>query len=324
MSTFIISIAIALGVSFLCSVMEAALLSITPSRIALISEKSPMTGRLCNQFKQDIEKPIAVILILNTAAHTFGASIAGAQFDKLFGSSHIWIFSLIFTLVMVQYTEILPKTLGVRFNAAVVRGTAPALSLLIKLMKPLIWLVRFINRPFAMKNSGTEDDAALTEIRALATMARQTKQISLTQEQIIRNAPTLGKRTIEELMQPFSEVCIIPENHSREQILNLIHRNLHTRYPVCRKGDGSCIIGALNVKDLLFNNQDWHRSVKPVTFISIDIPQLELIENVLKFDSKLLMVRDSRGKTVGMLTVNDVLLELLGKEYPEDSATAAA
>ena len=323
MATFIISIAVALGVSFLCSVMEAALLSITPSKIAMITEKSPLIGRLCNKFKQDIEKPIAVILILNTAAHTFGASIAGAQFDKLFGSTHIWLFSLIFTLVMVQYTEILPKTLGVRFNAPVVRTTAPALNLLISMMKPLIWLVHFINRPFAMHNGQNEEVAALTEIRALATMARQTKQISQTQEQIIRNAPTLGKRTIEELMQPFSEVCIIPESFSREQILELIRKNLHTRYPVCRKGDGSCIIGSLNVKDLLFNNQDWHRSIKPVTFISIQIPQLELIENVLKFDSKLLMVRDSQGKTVGMLTVNDVLLELLGKEYPDDAAAAA-
>lgn len=323
MTTFIISIAVALGVSFLCSIMEAALLSITPSKIAMISEKSPLIGRLCNKFKQDIEKPIAVILILNTAAHTFGASIAGAQFDKLFGSSHIWLFSLIFTLVMVQYTEILPKTLGVRFNAPVVRTTAPALNLLISIMKPLIWLVHFINRPFAMRHGQDEETAALTEIRALATMARQTKQISQTQEQIIRNAPTLGKRTIEELMQPFSEVCIIPESFSREQILELIQKNLHTRYPVCRKGDGSCIIGSLNVKDLLFNNQDWHRSIKPVTFISMHIPQLELIENVLKFDSKLLMVRDSKGKTVGMLTVNDVLLELLGKEYPDDAAAAA-
>lgn len=323
MTTFIISIAVALGVSFLCSVMEAALLSITPSKIALIAEKSPLIGRLCTKFKQDIEKPIAVILILNTAAHTFGASIAGAQFDKLFGSSHIWLFSLIFTLVMVQYTEILPKTLGVRFNAPVVRTTAPALNLLISLMKPLIWLVHFINRPFAIRHEQNEEEAALTEIRALATMARKTRQISQTQEQIIRNAPTLGKRTIEELMQPFSEVCILPESFSREQILERIRKNLHTRYPVCRKGDGSCIIGALNVRDLLFNNQDWHRSIKPVTFISIQIPQLELIENVLKFDSKLLMVRDSAGKTVGMLTVNDVLLELLGKEYPDDAATAA-
>lgn len=122
MTLLIVSIAVAMSVSFLCSVMEAALLSITPSKIALIAEKRPRIGSICRRFKEDIEKPIAVILILNTAAHTFGAAIAGAQFDKLFGSSYIWLFSLIFTVLMVQYTEILPKTLGVRFNRPVIAG----------------------------------------------------------------------------------------------------------------------------------------------------------------------------------------------------------
>lgn len=91
LTLFIVSIAIALGVSFLCSIMEAALLSITPSKIAVIAERFPATGRICREFRKDIEKPIAVILILNTAAHTFGASIAGAEFDELFGNRYIWI-----------------------------------------------------------------------------------------------------------------------------------------------------------------------------------------------------------------------------------------
>ena len=102
MVLFISGISIALIVSFLCSVMDAALLSITPSKIALMMEKSPKIGMICQNFKEDIEQPIAVILILNTAAHTFGAAIAGAQFEKLYGSMYIWLFSLVFTLVMVQ------------------------------------------------------------------------------------------------------------------------------------------------------------------------------------------------------------------------------
>lgn len=105
------AIIIAMAVSFLCSVMEAAILSINP-------------GKICAKFKDDIEKPISVILILNTTAHTFGAAIAGAEFDKLFGSEHIWLFSLCFTIAMVQFTEILPKTLGVRFNVFVMRWSA--------------------------------------------------------------------------------------------------------------------------------------------------------------------------------------------------------
>ncbi|WP_288561686.1 DUF21 domain-containing protein, partial [uncultured Victivallis sp.] len=176
MTLLIVSIAVAMSVSFLCSVMEAALLSITPSKIALIAEKRPRIGSICRRFKEDIEKPIAVILILNTAAHTFGAAIAGAQFDKLFGSSYIWLFSLIFTVLMVQYTEILPKTLGVRFNRPVIAGTANTLRVLVWLLSPVIALVHLINRPFepAENKSEEENDETIREIGALAAHARET------------------------------------------------------------------------------------------------------------------------------------------------------
>ena len=108
MITFILAICIAMSVSFLCSIMEAAILSLNPGKLAILQQKKPKAGKICAEFKRNIEKPIAVILILNTTAHTFGAAIAGAEFDKLFGSSYIWLFSLVFTILMVQYTEILP------------------------------------------------------------------------------------------------------------------------------------------------------------------------------------------------------------------------
>lgn len=187
MTVFIVSILIALSVSFLCSVMEAALLSITPSKLALISEKSPAAGRLCRKLKENIERPIAVILILNTAAHTFGAAIAGAQFDHLFGGEYIWLFSLIFTVAMVQYTEILPKTLGVRFNGAIIRGSSRTLYLLVKLMAPLIWLVHAVNRPFD-PGAGEEDkldQVCIEELEALTKMAQRSNRLSDKQAQEI-------------------------------------------------------------------------------------------------------------------------------------------
>ena len=322
MTLFIASIAIALGVSFLCSIMEAALLSLTPSKLALFSERSPVIGRICAHFKKDIEKPIAVILILNTAAHTFGASIAGAEFDELFGNRYIWIFSLAFTVMMVQYTEILPKTLGVRFNLPVMAYTARTLKFLVWLMSPLIALVHLINRPFdPHKNERKEEKINIGEITALATMAREAEQITTTQEQIIRNTPMLGKRTIEELMLPLEKVCMIPESASRLEIMNLMRKDQHSRYPVISR-DGQ-VIGCLYAKDLLFHQkEEWRELMRPVKFIDTSLSQLELIENVVKLDSKLLMVRDRNKKTIGMLTVNDALLELVGQEFPEASQAA--
>ena len=134
--------------SNLCSLMEAAILSLTPSQLAELRQKSPPAGKICQALKKDIDKPIAVILIVNTAAHTIGAAVAGGSLDKTFGRQYMWVFSLVFTLLMVQYTEILPKTLGVRFNRKVMQYAARPLQVAVVLFLPLIKLTHLINRPF--------------------------------------------------------------------------------------------------------------------------------------------------------------------------------
>ena len=109
-------------------------------------------------------------MTLNTTAHTFGAAIAGAEFDKLFGSEHIWLFSLCFTIAMVQFTEILPKTLGVRFNVFVMRWSAGGLKMCISLMKAFISLIEMLNSPFSMKysRSAGKPQRCMDKIMALA------------------------------------------------------------------------------------------------------------------------------------------------------------
>ena len=105
------SVVLAMVLSHICSLLEAAILSITPSQIADLRLSSRKAGALAQNLKKDIDKPIAVILIINTAAHTIGAAVAGASLNELFHGKYMGVFSLLFTLLMVQYTEILPKTL---------------------------------------------------------------------------------------------------------------------------------------------------------------------------------------------------------------------
>ncbi len=324
MTLFIVSIAVAMSVSFLCSVMEAALLSITPSKMALIAQKHPRIGSICRMFKEDIEKPIAVILILNTTAHTFGASIAGAQFDKLFGSNYIWLFSLIFTILMVQYTEILPKTLGVRFNRPVLTITANTLRFLVWLLSPVIALVHLVNRPFEPPENHDPDagDETLRELDALAAHARETHQLSSTQEQIIRNTPDLAEQTVTGLMTPMDKIRMLSDTMSREEVLRLIASERHSRYPVCRNGDPSRIVGSLTARDLLFHADDWQHLLRPVHYVPADVSQLELLENINGLDSKLLLVRDAGDRVIGMLTSTDILLHLAGKRLPLRAASA--
>ncbi|HSH26803.1 MAG TPA: DUF21 domain-containing protein, partial [Wenzhouxiangella sp.] len=103
---------LAVGVSFLCSILEAALLSITPAHIAVLNERGSRTGKRLRRLKRDIDQPLAAILSLNTIAHTFGAAGVGAQAQVVFGQAWLTAASAIVTLMILVFSEIIPKTLG--------------------------------------------------------------------------------------------------------------------------------------------------------------------------------------------------------------------
>ena len=154
MTTLILSLCISFSVSFFCSLLEACALSLSLTDIAHLSEKKPLIAAIWKRFKENLEKPIAVILIVNTLAHTIGASLAGAQFDKLFGAQWIVVFSVAFSFGMIQWTELLPKSLGVRYNMQIAAWAARPLQFLIKLMHPLVALTNWLNRPFTRQPHG--------------------------------------------------------------------------------------------------------------------------------------------------------------------------
>lgn len=188
MVLFLMSVSMALVISAICSLMEATLLSLTPSQVADIAQKEPQAGTIWRRFKANIQPPIAAILLLNTAAHTIGASIAGSQFAELYGDKWILAFSLGFTFVMLQFTEILPKTLGVRYNREVARYIAKPLNMVVVAFNPLTKAIHFINRPFEGRSLKPERSATIEEITALAGLARLSDQISSYQERIMRPA----------------------------------------------------------------------------------------------------------------------------------------
>jgi putative hemolysin len=185
MTLFVLSVSMALLISAVCSLMEATLLSLTPSQVADLAHRQPGIGKIWHRFKANIQPPIAAILLLNTAAHTIGASVAGSQFDKLYGDEWILAFSLVFTFVMLQFTEILPKTMGVRYNREVASFIARPLSAVVAGLTPLIRLIHWINRPFEGRKAKTEPQATIEEITALAGLARLSNQITSYQERII-------------------------------------------------------------------------------------------------------------------------------------------
>ncbi len=267
--------------------------------------------------KHDIDKPIAVILMVNTAAHTIGAAVAGGCLEETFGRQYMGIFSLIFTLLMVQYTEILPKTLGVRFNILILRYAAQPLQIAVWIFLPLIRLTHLINRPFERRKPAKPTTA--DEISALAALARSSQVISTRQERIIKAVPRLSEQTVRAVMLPVENISFLTSGQTLTEAINATGTDFHTRYPVCEEGDKNKVLGYVNFKELVATSHAHPGAgtladiMRPIAFAEPDDTAAELLERFASQHCHMTIVRDPETRhTLGMLTLEDIVEELLG------------
>ena len=178
---FIVSVLIAVVVSFLCSLTEAVLLSLNPLTMHRLRAHRPKVADSWTRMKRAIARPIAAILILNTIAHTGGATVAGAAFIELYGENSIWIFSAVFTFVILLGTEMLPKLIGVRFRDRLAPLLARPLEMTTRALHPLVKLSEMM---FRRVGHGREHEQITTaDIVTFASLARAGKVINMEQEQ---------------------------------------------------------------------------------------------------------------------------------------------
>lgn len=318
MIVFLVSVCVALFVSAICSLMEATLLSLTPSQVADMSQKHPKMGAVWHGFKKNIERPISVILVLNTAAHTIGASVAGAQFDELFGQEWIWLFSLLFTFAMLQFTEILPKTFGVRYNMQTSLVITRPLQVLIVIFNPLLKLIHWINRPFEGRRKDGQAYATLEEISALAGLARLSNQIGSHQERIIKGASRLSRMPVEQLMIPVDQVAFLSTSQSLTQAILAAHIDSHTRFPVIEADDRDHVLGYVNFKEMIYfmrtnpKNPSLSGIIRPVHFVSPETSASDLLRVFVDQHVHMAIVKEE-GQTLGLVTFEDLVEELVGE-----------
>ncbi|MFP4502784.1 MAG: hemolysin family protein [Candidatus Hydrogenedentota bacterium] len=319
MVVFIASVAVALGISCLCSLMEAALLSLSPSQVADINEKSPAKGRIWQGFKRRIDRPISVILVLNTAAHTIGASVAGASFDQLYGQQHVWLFSLLFTFAMLQFTEITPKTLGVRFNRELAVLIARPLYLGVLVFGPLLAVLRWFNKPFDRRSAESDTTPTTEEITSLAKLALFSREITPQQAQIIGVATHLNDITAKDIMVPVDQISFLATDMKLGDALVAAHADAHTRYPVCEGGNKDTVVGYVNFKEIAFalrtnpHDPSLRGIVRPIRFVHEDEVVSRMLRRFVSEHVHMAIVQDDKGCTLGMLTLEDMLEEMVGE-----------
>lgn len=314
-----ITVLFALSVSALCSLLEATVLSLTPGQVNDLSRTHPRAGEIWRGFKAQIQKPIAVILVLNTAAHTIGATIAGAKFEEQFGSAGLIWFSILFTYLMLQFTEILPKTMGVRYNRRLAPLMARPIALLMRLLSPVLWFIYLVNKPFERAAGAQPNVSTLEEITALAGMARIGGLLGIHQERIIHGAARLSRLTAADVMIPARDVVMMSTEQTLSQALDVAYADPHTRFPIHEGTDRNAVIGYINFKELVH----WPRSnpgdnqlmniIRPVYFVSTDTRAPDLLKAFVDRHEHIAIVRSASNETLGLVTLEDVIEELVGE-----------
>lgn len=316
MTILFTSVAVAVVVSFLCSLMEAMLLSLSPVRLEAAADKGKLWAKMWMSMKSNIDRPIAAILILNTIAHTGGATFAGGAFDKVYGAENLWIFSIIFTAIVLIGTEIIPKVIGVSYAERLAPIFAPILSILMIVLRPIIFITELISKPF--KQVGHGQNMSIADLTTMTRMAHSGAIISSAQQSIILNTASLQNKMVRDIMIPIDAVTYFSLNKSNIDNFERAASTLHTRYPVSKDGSVRNIIGYLNYKELLAMSPSRKEAVignfvRPIIKISDSIKIEEALKILTTKRNHLALVEAPEGSIIGMVTMEDIIEAVIGE-----------
>lgn len=301
-------------VSFVCSILEAALLCCTNSYIALLRRKNPRVGQILTDLKARIDRPLAAILTLNTAAHTFGAAGVGAQVAELYGDKWLVIASVFLTLTMLFFTEMIPKTLGALYWKKLMPASAYFINFLIKLTYPFVLSFEWVARLLATGKSF--EKITIDEIRWIIEEGTQAGVLQEAEHDMMESIFRLGERRVGVLMVPRIDIEWIDTNHAPAQIRQQIESSSHNRFPVC-DGELDEVIGVINAKTLLkailsTGSFDLKNLARTPIFVPENMRVLQLLEVFKKTPDHIVLVTDEYGGIQGLITLHDVLESIVG------------
>lgn len=315
----IISSSIAVGVSFLCSLAEALLLSFNPLTLNRLQSTRPRAAASWRRLKSNVARPITAILVLNTVAHTGGATVAGGAFAEIYGEHNIWIFSVLFTIVILFGTEILPKVIGVTFRNQLAPWAGPILEVITRLLHPFIVLSEAMFRRLTAHDESEQITTA--DLVTMASLARSGKAINLEQENIIVNAVRLSHTAITTAMIPPERIRFLPKDATPESLLALMKESGHTRYPVSKSADAKDIFAYIVTKKTVPVTHGAFAHMlsraKPIRTVDSRATLMTGLRTMLKNKEHLLAVVDSQNLCAGIVTLEDIAGELLSADIEE-------
>jgi CBS domain containing-hemolysin-like protein len=334
MSTLLLWATISIFLSFLCSILEAVLLSVTPTFISIKKQEGKVYATVLEALKQDVDKPLIAILTINTIAHTVGAMMVGIEAEKLpykldlFGINTVGIISAIMTFLILVASEIIPKTIGATYWKQLANFTSIALNILIFPMKwtGLLWLLQLTTRLIGGKTHGSVLNRE--SFIVMADMAHQEGVFQESESKIIRNLLNFKKILAKDVMTPRT---VIKTESEAMTIADFFQENSNIKYsriPVYTENQDN--ITGLVLKDEVFREMAFDNGSKKLADIKRDIiivhrnlPIPQLFEKLVESKNHMALVVDEYGSVNGLVTMEDVIETLLGLEIMDESDNVA-
>ena len=313
----------ALVVSFLCSLLESVLLSISITHVSVLEKNGSHSGKIMAELKENINRPLAAILTINTVANTVGAAGVGAQTMVLYGNEWVAIASGILTLSILIFSEIIPKTIGAVYNKSLSSFTAYTVRSLMVIAYPFVVLSEFMAGFIHSGGNGGGSKASREELLAMAEISEDEGSIDEQEGDIIENLMKLDDIAIEEVMTPRSVVFALNQNRTVGEVVEKHSPIAFSRIPVFDE-DLDNVIGLVN-RYTLVNEQAEDRFdikmselMKPIHIVKERESVSDVLDQFVKRRQQIFMVTDDFGTTTGLISLEDAIETLLGVEIVDE------
>ena len=325
MALLIIFVLVALVFSFLCSIAEAVLLSVTVPYVALLEKKGKPSGAMLRSLKTEISKPLSAILTLNTIAHTIGAAGAGAQVAIVFGNAYLGAASVVLTLLILVFSEIIPKTLGAHHWRRLAPSTAYGLKFLIWALYPFVVLSEKITGRMAY--APTLNGFSRQEFAAMAELSAEEGQLAEQESEVLKNLLLLRETRVKDAMTPRPVVFSVSESTTVGEFFDVHESVRFSRIPLYRE-DPDQVDGFVLRGDLLLahakGDVDKPLAVlkRPMPIVPESLSLAQAFNRLLRVRAHIVQVIDEYGCLAGILTLEDIIETLLGLEIVDEGDEA--
>jgi CBS domain containing-hemolysin-like protein len=324
MGLLLVYLILALSVSFLCSILEAVLLSTPIPFITMKEQEGAKNAPLLMKYKQDTDRPISAILSLNTIAHTIGSAGVGAEAVKIFGEAWFGVISAVLTLLILVFSEIIPKTIGSYFWRQLALFIVPVIRIMIVVTYPLVWFSEFITRLLTPNRQVMS--VSREEVSAMVTVGAKEGVIESAESNVIQNVFTLKSIPVSEIMTPRTVVVAAPENMKLKDFYANKEQRIYSRIPLY-DDNLDFITGFVLKQTVLENladdrfNQQLREIRRPILAYNEDVPVIDVWEEMLKKKEHIAQVQNEYGCFLGIVTMEDIIETIIGREIVDENDT---